>query len=236
MTGNTTQPKAAGLRFQPLKREDLVQRIATLLTDAIVTGKVRPGEHISEASTARELGVSRAPVREAARLLESSGLVVSKPNRGFFVRTMGAADLDAAYELRVCIEAEAAARLAQQGAAEAVGALEVQIDRMRRAADEDAPLKQVEEDLRFHRIICARSGNSRFLDIFDQLAWEVRLGVALIGHLYDDLHRVAETHVPVVEALASGDPDAARDALRYHVGVAREHVVARLRTLEGAGP
>ncbi|MGR3408557.1 GntR family transcriptional regulator, partial [Roseovarius indicus] len=90
--------------FQPLARDALSQRIARMLTDAIVSGKLKPGERVAESVIAREFGVSRAPVREAARLLESAGLLVSHANRGFFVRTIDAEDLDSLYELRLCIE------------------------------------------------------------------------------------------------------------------------------------
>ena len=68
-----------------LAETDLVGQVARRLTEAIVQGRLQPGSKVVEAGIARELGVSRAPVREAARLLEQQGLLVAHPRRGFFV-------------------------------------------------------------------------------------------------------------------------------------------------------
>ena len=62
---------ASSSGFQPLDREDLVLRVSGLIRKAIVTGQFAPGARLSESIVARDLGVSRAPVREAARLLEA---------------------------------------------------------------------------------------------------------------------------------------------------------------------
>ena len=228
----TTMTTTTAARFEPIAHDDLVQRIVRLLTDAIIEGRLRPGEHISEAATARDLGVSRAPVREAARLLESTGLVKSHPRRGFFVRTIKAEDLDDLYELRICIETQAAARLAGCIMPAGLHQLRGQLQHMRALADGGSVALQIEEDLRFHRLICELCGNARLLAIFNQIAPEVRLGVALIGRLYDDPHRIAETHLPIIAALETGDAQAVCEALDFHIRVAREHVVALFRNLE----
>ena len=62
-----------------LTDSDLVGQVARILTQAVVQGRLPPGSKVVEAGIARELGVSRAPVREAARLLEKQGLLVAKP-------------------------------------------------------------------------------------------------------------------------------------------------------------
>jgi DNA-binding GntR family transcriptional regulator len=225
-------PDTAKSRFAPIERDDLVQRIARLLTDAIIEGRLRPGEHISEVATARDMGVSRAPVREAARLLESTGLVRAHPRRGFFVRTLRAEDLDDLYELRICIETQAGARLAERITAIELDLLRGQLAQLRTLADLAAIDAQIEADLAFHRMICALCGNQRLLAVFDQIAPEVRLCVALVGRLYDDPHRIAESHQAIIEALATQDPAATRAALEHHIAVARAHVVTLFRKQE----
>jgi DNA-binding GntR family transcriptional regulator len=218
--------------FDPMPRDALARRVARALTDAIVAGRLRPGDRVAESVIAREMGLSRAPVREAARLLESAGLLVSEPNRGFFVRRTGAEDIDSLYELRICVEREAAARLARCGGAQAAPALTAQITEMRRLADAGDPIAQIGADMQFHRLIVEASGNRRFLAVFDQLAQETQAGVAIIGRLYDDPLRMAETHAPIVDAIAAADPEAARAAIDHHIGVAREIVVALFRDIE----
>lgn len=222
--------------FEPLSRDDLPQRIARILTDAIVSGKLRPGDRVSESAVARDLQVSRAPVREAARLVESAGLLTSQPNRGFFVRTFTADDVDSLYELRICIETEGAARLARNGASEAMPRLRRQIEAMLELAETGQTHEQIGADMAFHRMILEACGNRRFVAVFDQIASETQACVALIGRLYDDPVRLAETHIPIVDAIASGDPEATRAALDYHIRVAREVVVPLFREIEETSP
>lgn len=219
--------------FGPLSREGLVDRVANLMAEAIIAGRIRPGERLSESAIARDLGLSRAPVREAARLLENSGLVDYRPNRGFFVQTISASQLDHLYELRIVIEAAAIARLVRQGADATLPRLEAQLAELYRVAEagEDM-LRQVVADMTFHRIICEGSGNLRFLTVFDQIANETKLGLMLIGRLYDDPYRMAETHEPILDAIRKGDEVAAVAAIDYHIGTARTLVCAQFRRLE----
>lgn len=198
-----------------------------------MAGRIRPGERLSESAIARDMGLSRAPVREAARLLESSGLVEYHTNRGFFVQTVSASALDNLYEFRIVIERAAVARLVEKGAEDTLPLLRTQLQELYRVAEagEDM-LHQVEADMQFHRLICQGSGNPRFLTVFDQIANETKLGLILIGRLYDDPHRMADTHEPIIDAIAAGDADAAVNAIDYHIGTARTLVCDQFRLLE----
>lgn len=219
--------------FQPLDREGLVQRVATLLSKAIVTGQLAPGARLSESVVARELGVSRAPVREAARLLENSGLVTYHANRGFFVRETSAEALNDLYELRIVIEIAAAQRVLRNGMTGTIDRLAAQIDALHEVAAAGADmLTQVEADMEFHRLLCAGSGNPKFLHVFDQIAAETEFSIMVIGRLYDDPHKIAETHEPIVTALRRGDEVATREAIRYHIGVAQDLVTRQFRDIE----
>ena len=222
--------------LEPLDREGLVQRVARRLSKAIVSGQLRAGERLSESVIARQLGTSRAPVREAARLLENSGLVTYQPNRGFFVRSFTAAELDNLYEFRIVIELAAVRRLIREGG-RTVPALCAQIDVLHRVAEPGHDmLTQVEADMQFHRLICDGAGNPRFLATVEQIALETELTIMLIGKLYDDAHRLAETHVPILEAIQAGDETAATDAMFHHLDVARKLVTEQFRKLEGEKP
>lgn len=197
--------------------QDLVSQIARALTDAIIAGQLSPGAKVAEAAVARELGVSRAPVREAARLLESQGLLVQIPSRGFFVRAHAPAEIDDLYDLRICIEKHAAVQAAARLTPESRAALRRQLDVLYETAAINDPARQVEEDYRFHRLICEMSGNKRLLRLFDDLASELRIVIGLIGRLYDDPHRIAETHEPLLTAIESGDADKIEAAFEYHL-------------------
>lgn len=209
----------------PIQQLDLVNEIANLVTRALLKGEYTPDEHLAEAPLARALNVSRAPVREALRLLESRGLVISKPRRGFFVRQMTAKDLDDIYGLRIGIERHVIRELATRFTLEMRQSLYQQIDKMREVALSDSPELQVEEDLNFHRMLCVFCDNKRLLRVFDELTHELRFSLFMLGDLYANPVQLAETHLPIIEALMSADPDRCQEAIEYHIGVARAYIV-----------
>jgi DNA-binding GntR family transcriptional regulator len=221
--------------FSAVSTTDLVTQIARQITEAIVAGKLRPGARLTELQLSREFGTSRAPVREAARLLESQGLVVSSPRRGFFVRTLKAVDMRDIYELRIGLELHAAGIALGRISAAEIAALERQIAKLYALADAGSVESQIFEDFTFHRMLCAASGNARLLKVYDELATEMRAGITLIGKLYDDPHRIAESHEPILAALKKGDREELLSALDYHITVAQEAVVALFESIEGAG-
>jgi DNA-binding GntR family transcriptional regulator len=210
-----------------LANTDLVGQVARILTQAIIQGQLQPGTKVVEAGVARELGISRAPVREAARLLEQQGLLVSNPRRGFFVRKLEPRDIDEIYDLRICVECHAAVLAAKNMTPASRDALQRQIDVMYESADLDDAARQVEEDYKFHRMICEIAGSARLLRLFDDLASELRMVIGLIGRLYDDPRRIAQTHEAVLEALVEGHPDIINARIDYHIGAAW-HQVAKL--------
>ncbi|MDB5501167.1 MAG: transcriptional regulator, GntR family [Tardiphaga sp.] len=210
---------------------DLVGQVARILTKAVIKGQLLPGAKVVEAAIARELGISRAPVREAARLLEQQGLLISHPRRGFFVRKLEATDIDEIYDLRICVECHAGVLAAQNLTPATRDALQRQIDVLQETADLDDPARQVEEDYKFHRMICEIAGSKRLLRLFDDLASELRMVIGLIGRLYDDPRRIAETHQVVLDAIEQGHPDVIVARIDYHIGAAWREVAKLVREI-----
>src|SRR5262249_28792386 len=86
-------PRALLEGFEPLPSLSLVTQVKDRIMRAITNGDLLPGQRIVEGAVAQRLGTSRGPVREAARLLEQRGLLVSLPRRGFFVRQFEAKEI-----------------------------------------------------------------------------------------------------------------------------------------------
>jgi DNA-binding GntR family transcriptional regulator len=210
---------------------DLVGQVARLLTQAVVQGRLAPGAKVVEAGIARELGVSRAPVREAARLLERQGLLVASPRRGFSVRQFAIDDIDEIYDLRICVERHAAVLAAKNLTPGSRDALRRQLMVLHEMADRDDPVRQVEEDYRFHRLICEIAANKRLLRLFDDLASELRMVIGLIGRLYDDPHEIARTHEPVLAAIEAGHPERIVAHVDHHLGHAWREVRKLVRNI-----
>jgi DNA-binding GntR family transcriptional regulator len=98
-------------------------------------------------------------------------------------------------------------------------------------ADLDDPARQVEEDYRFHRLICEIAGNKRILRLFDDLASELRMVIGLIGRLYDDPHEIARTHEPILAAIEAGHPERIIAHVDHHIGHAWREVGKLLRDI-----
>ncbi|QOL81371.1 GntR family transcriptional regulator [Pseudooceanicola spongiae] len=95
------------MKLSPLGEATRRDQIVRSLRDLIVSGAVPAGERLTETDLSSQMGVSRAPLREAIRELVSSGLLVSQPYRGLFVREFSPRDLEELYSLRTTLEAMA---------------------------------------------------------------------------------------------------------------------------------
>ena len=233
MNGGHQDPLRDGFPFLPLSRDGLVERVAESLVGAILSGRIAPGDRLAESTIARQMNLSRAPVREAMRLLENSGLVEYRTNRGFFVQVLSAKAFADIYDLRILLECAAVRALTDTNAEAALPGLRAQLAQMYRMAEEGADMMaHVSADMAFHRLICEGSGNGKFLQVFDQIANETKLGLLVIGRLYDDPQRMASTHDPIVEAIARGDAEGAAAAIEYHIGVARDLVTRKFTDQE----
>lgn len=214
-----------------IQQKNLVEQVADYLTQAIIEQHFLPGERLSEVQLSKDLGVSRAPVREAARLLESRGLLVSRPRRGFFVKALNAIELQDVFDLRLCLERHAIERLSGAYTPQARHALERQVDILCEAADRDDGTRRIEEDLQFHRLLLELAGNQRLLRAFDDLTHELRLCITLITKTHNTPETIATSHFQLLEALATGSASACREAIDYHIVVARDFVVSGVKEI-----
>ena len=137
------RPMSLPVGLPALTDSDLVGQVARILTQAVVQGRLPPGSKVVEAGIARELGISRAPVREAARLLEKQGLLVAKP-RGLFVRKL---EIETSTRSMICgFASNATPACWRRGISRPErDALRRQLDILHKTADLDDPARQVEE-------------------------------------------------------------------------------------------
>lgn len=222
--------------FESVESTDLVGLVEAELTRAIVEGHLPPGSRIVEADIARRMGISRAPVREAARRLERQGVLVSRPRHGFAVRTISVQEIDDLYEVRLSIELtsiELACRRADDAGLARVKAL---VDTMVREAATQAQDERIASDLALHTLICDLSGNAHLRRIFQNTQTELRMIIALIDAVYHDPATVASLHYPIVDALMKRDGDAAKAAMRVHLEDAWQNVRALFVKQHGAAP
>lgn len=215
---STVQP------FVPVELPDLVDVIEAELTRAIVEGKLGPGSRVIEAETARQMGVSRAPVREAARRMERQGLLIAKPRHGFYVREISVKEIDDLYAVRLSLEECAVAGACARIDAAGIARLQAQIDAMCDQAPSLTPPQRIQLDLQFHMMLCEFSGNARLLRLFATIETEVRMIIALLDNHYQDPLYVAKAHQPILNAIAARDETRARAQMREHITSAWQNV------------
>ncbi len=184
-------------------------RVAHLLKEAILCGRLRPGTRLPEIRLGRELGVSQAIVREAFQELESQGLITKKPSHGSYVIELTADDLVQIYQVRGELEAMACALTTLNYTHAIDTTLQDCLHGMRAAATGNDFPAYARSDVQFHRSIWAAQPN-RFLE-------KTLESVCLPLFAYDQIRRGATTsldytrvtrqHEIILSALQSGDPE-----------------------------
>jgi DNA-binding GntR family transcriptional regulator len=136
---------------------NLRTQVVKALSEGILTGKYRPGDRLNESQIARELNISRIPVREALSQLQEQGLVQNRERRGMFVTQMGPQEVEHMFCLRLLLEGEVVRLARAHMAADVRQELEGIMAKME-AWDGDL-LESAALDLQFHRTLSRASGN-----------------------------------------------------------------------------
>jgi DNA-binding GntR family transcriptional regulator len=180
---------------------------------AIVAGRLRPGERIKEIPLAEELGFSRAPVRDALRLLERDGLVELVPNRGAIVPELRAVDVLEVYALRAALGTLALHKLMlDQGS---TAPLERALARLVRAGERRRARDAADADLAYQQAVVDAAGLPRVASEFERLTWPVRMFLgALDIDVLDTLPRVVAEVRALHDAIAARDVPAAAQLWR----------------------
>jgi DNA-binding GntR family transcriptional regulator len=193
-------------------RADLVQE---KIREAIHSGKFQPGERIRETEVAQWLNVSRTPVREALRRLESEGIVTFASWRGVVVAELDRQQIAELYAMRQILEG-AAARLAAQH----ISATE--LDLLKRlqsqATNKSLTLEALAKlNRKFHEVIYVSTHNRYLLQMLNSLRSALALLQGTTYSLKGRTETAASEHRAIVEAIEARNPDAAEAAARTHI-------------------
>lgn len=204
----------------------LVEQIAESLVRAAARGRFLPGDRLNENEIARELNVSRVPVREALRLLESQGIVVRQPHgRGLSMMSVDAKQLHDILVVRSSLEQIAArdAVVAYKRDRRTFAGLERALAALERATLAGDGYEHAQADAAFHRELCSIGGNQVLLQIWDSLARRLTIIFGLAA-LQKDLAGIYREHVELMEVLRRGNHAAIESAIRHHIVEATERV------------
>lgn len=202
-------------------RTSLREQIGVSLRAALVAGEMVPGVTYSAPVLAERFGVSATPVREAMLDLINEGMIVAVPNKGFRIVETTDQDLDEMTELRRLIEVPTVGQIAKSITAEQIDGLRLIATRIMDAAAKGHVVTYIEADRQFHLELLRLSGNTRLVDLVDQLRMNTRLygleELAASGHL----GRSSEEHLTLLDALEAGDRRGAERVMAQHLGHVR---------------
>lgn len=228
MEGNRPAHPYLGGKQLPLPQH--TRTAATrLIRDAIVEGTLEPGRRLKEEELARELGISRTPVREALLTLEKEGLVELPPKRGATIKAFTLEELDDAYELRALLEGHAARLAALRMTPAALKLLKKSCERFERLLQVENVRGLVKENLLFHDIILDAAGSQRLKDMAGTVIYLPLIYRSYIW--YSPRHRAisGQHHERLVRCFSDPDPDRAELIMREHVLGARDFLLSRMR-------
>lgn len=217
---------------------DIVVQVHAQLRDAILLSEIRPGITTSQAKLARDLGVGRTPLREAVRMLQDEGLVLAEPNRRVQIASLSVRDAEELYLMRIALETAAARITVPQLTRGDIAELEGLMAQMSHLATADSVALFRPAHRAFHERFVAGAGTrpaALIAELFDHAErYRAVYGAASPHHRA----RRAGEHRAMLDAAASGRPDAVVDAIAMHyattarlvaVALDPDHPLERLR-------
>ncbi len=232
------KPSITGLPqpFLKLQPRTLVHQVIDALVAGASEGLILPGDRIIEAELAMQLGVSRVPVREALRVLESQGIVVNEPYKGIRLTPVSPERIDQLIEVRVALETTAATHAIRLGQNDGpnLARLEAIVQEMETMAERDDVFGFATADTSFHRTLCSFGVNAVLCDMWEMLARQMTIifGLSTLGK---PMESIIEEHRALVTVFRAGDiQDMARE-INQHIDVEihkvdLEKIIARRRS------
>ncbi|NIA72078.1 GntR family transcriptional regulator [Pelagibius litoralis] len=221
--------------FVELKpRQSLAMEAADNLREFIMLGRLAPGMSVRERDLAEAFGISRTPLKEALRILETEGLIVYGPTRRPRVADPSLDEINDWLRVQGALEALAG----ELACAEATDAQLAKIEEIntsiKEARDTDGQLEAFRMDMRFHEAIVAASGNEALAEThatYNARLWRVRF---LSSQRIASRDATRSEHLDIVEALKARDAAAARKALKSHLRTAETNIAAAITEIETA--
>jgi DNA-binding GntR family transcriptional regulator len=209
---------SAAVEDTAFARPDLLaERLSDWIRDEIVSGRMAPGERLVEQALAKRCSVSRVPLREALRIVASEGLLTLTPHRGAVVMPLSNLELEELFDLRMALEGFAAAAVARRQPA-------ANLSSLRRLNDTMAAFVRAQDYESYHGIaasfhaeLVASAGNALLVETYDRVKIRFRRYQAVLSRIPELPPRSVVEHTDILDAVARGDPIAARDLAESHI-------------------
>lgn len=195
------------------------------LRDAILTGKLKPGERLMEIQLAEKLGVSRTPVREAMKKLEQENFIEMVPRKGAYVKDINAKDMLDVLEVRALLEGFAAYQAATAMSDKDLKEMEKITEKFEKAILLQDKEGMIETDNRFHDLIYRATKNEKLKDLIKGLQDQFHRFRIVYFSEFDDYQLICEGHKDIIKAIRNKDGHAARLVAEEHIHIVERSVM-----------
>lgn len=195
----------------------LTDEIVDIVRDRILKGEYKIGEKIKENQIATELKVSRTPIREAFKQLESEGLIDYIPNRGCFAKGFTRQDIEDIYAVRKALEILAVEWAVSRITPEQIQSLQDQSDLMEFYTARKDSKKVLEINTDFHDVIYNATGSRFMAQVLRSYKEYIEQTRKVIFYEQDYLEEIFAEHKAVLDAMISKDVEAAKEAMAKHL-------------------
>ena len=214
----------------------LLEQVSDRIRARIFSGALKDGERIVERNLAAEMGTSRGPIRDALRVLEQEGLVISAPRRGTRVASLTRANAIEILAIREALEPVAVRFLIEQRDPRHFTRLADVVERLDVAARENDWPEAIRLDLEFHGLIFELSGQRRLLRIWESFKTPMFQLFGKLSNHYAAIEEVPARHRALLESIGSGNLERALRHSSEHVVAFEESLLANLQNESSLDP
>ncbi|MBZ0253873.1 MAG: GntR family transcriptional regulator [Candidatus Methylomirabilis sp.] len=228
-----------GFKLSVKKHQTLRERIVETVREAIIKGDLTPGERLTEPDLAERFGISRTPIREAFRQLESEGFLKVVPRKGALVTPITEKDVREFYEIKGILEGYAARRGAEKLTDKEIDRMEALNTALAKYAAEGDQKNLFRAHNEFHETFVRAAGNEKLSQLITNLVHQFqRFRIAL--SIYGGIQTSIEQHRDLIAAFRRRDPDAAERLARENAETGGRMLIREITRVreerEGAKP
>lgn len=207
-----------------IQAQSLNAQAYDLLKQKILSNQIQPGCRLVDSQLAEEFGISRTPVRDAIRKLTEEGLVVTDPGKkGYFVYQPSAQDIREIYEIRRILELSAAEKLISELLPINPGLLDPLLSYIQAPASDSIGFPLY--DAQFHRTMVELCGNSRIMEIYDQIGTYLQVFRSKTAQDPSRNKQATACHQQILHGLRTLDLAKTQDAIRTHIRLSEAHTM-----------
>ena len=222
------------MRRKPIERHlTLREKILETIRDAILKGTLQPGERVSEPELAERFGISRTPIREAFRQLESEGYLQVIPRKGAVVASLSERDIEEFYAIKSILEGYAARMAAENLTEKDIERLESINEKLQQIAEEGDVKNFFRVHNEFHELFIKAAGNEKLGELISQLVMKFnRLRLSSLSQP-GRMEISVQEHKKIINAFKQHDGEQADNLVRRTATIGAEVLIKNMSVEEG---